>query len=100
MIHKRLAQFSLVFSGIFVFVILLGFIGVPLVWIPGVLENLFGFPLYILIFVSFVVTGVAWFKDRNKENFKYFAFSCISGVLVVSTLVILIWHYAQAMENF
>jgi hypothetical protein len=104
LLNKRVSMISVIWSLLFVLVISLELIfmqfDISLYFIFSPIEILLGLPLYIFIFVSFLITGFTWLKNRNIVNFKYFIYTCISGALVVGTLIILMIMISDALESF
>ncbi|QMS85738.1 hypothetical protein [Candidatus Xianfuyuplasma coldseepsis] len=104
LLQKRVSIISLVWSLSFLLLIALQFLAqefdFSLYFIIRPFEFLFGWPLYIFIFVSFIITGIKCLIDMNRENFKYFIYTCISGTLVVGVIVALIVMLGDALANF
>ena len=99
-LQKIFSLTSLIMSTSMLVYMILGLNGVPVYNLLGVFGEFFGIPLYLLIAISFFYTGYKWLNNMNKDNFRYFVYSCISGVLVVGSILILMIELSRVMENF
>lgn len=97
---KRLTLISLALSILFMVWMLLGNEGIAVTQILGVFDYVFGWPLYGLIAVSFILSVTTWYQERTMHAFQYVLYSALAAILTIGTLFYILIQFAESMENF